>query len=236
MTTGRAKRRNEEREELAKRVEEEDKAQRRAPHLSRTAVYYRRGLKTGGEDEGDGTRGRERRGGKSKEERRHEKGEREESRRDEVGRRVPRLFLTRFSTLYDGVHHRTTGAPATWWWRVGGSQREACTVRATLPTGLEPSQPPLAPSRHDDDGGGGWDAATTPTLRNHLYLVDVTTYHPLSGGGGGGDGDGGGDGGDGGGGGSGGGGCGEVIVEVARRRSKEGEEREAKAADEEGKK
>lgn len=26
----------------------------------------------------------------------------------------------------------------------------------------------------------GWDATATPTLRNHLYLVDVTTYHPLS--------------------------------------------------------
>ncbi|KYM79133.1 hypothetical protein ALC53_10470 [Atta colombica] len=78
--------------------------------------------------------------------------------------------------------------PATWWWRVGGSQREACTARHPIPPhGIRALPPPPASPR--SGGRRGWDAATTPTFRNHLYLVDVTTYHPLSGGGGGSGGD-----------------------------------------------
>lgn len=92
------------------------------------------------------------------------------------------------------------------------AERAPCAI--LHPHGIRALPPPqLTPC------GGGWDAATTPTLRNHLYLVDVTTYHPLRGSGGGGGG------GDGDGGGGGGGGCGETIVEVA-----EGEAGETKTA------
>ncbi|KAG7212610.1 hypothetical protein KM043_012901 [Ampulex compressa] len=61
------------------------------------------------------------------------------------------------STLREGT---------TWWWRV-------VAANGNVPGATLPSR-----TRHR----GGWDAGATPTPRNHLRLVDVTTYHPLSGG------------------------------------------------------
>lgn len=131
-------------------------------------------------------------GRKRRKERERENGR---NRADEVGAECRGFFLHDFPPSITGahVHHRTRRRrrlrPR------GGGGLEAANAkrapRAILPPhGIRALPPPPAGPR--SGGRRGWDAATTPTLRNHLYLVDVTTYHPLSGGGsGGGDGGGG---------------------------------------------
>lgn len=73
--------------------------------------------------------------------------------------RVPRGFSYTifihplYITTAAYVHHCTM-PPATWWWRVGGSQREACTTRhpTPSPTESEPFHP--RPGRRPAGGGG----------------------------------------------------------------------------------
>lgn len=124
--------------------------------------------------------------GKKRKERERENGR---NRADEVGAECRGFFLHDFPPSIAGahVHYRTRCRLRP---RGGGGLEATNAKRAPrailLPYGIRAFLPPPAGPR--SGSRRGWDAATTPTLRNHLYLVDVTTYHPLSGGGGGGSG------------------------------------------------
>lgn len=92
--------------------------------------------------------------------------------------------------------------PATWWWRVGGSQREACTTRHPTPSPMESE--PFHPRRGSAGGGG----MPRPRLRFGItstsstsQLITLSAASVVVG-------------------------CGETVVEVAA----EGEEGETKAA------
>jgi len=124
-------------------------------------------------------------GRKWRKERERENGR---NRADEVGAECRGFFLHDFPSSIAGahIHHRTRRRLRP----RGGGGLEATNAKRALrailpPHGIRALPPPPASPRSGDRRG--WDATTTPTLRNHLYLVDVTTYHPLSGGGGGGD-------------------------------------------------
>lgn len=88
------------------------------------------------------------------------------------------IFHPLYITVY--VHHCTAAGHVV----VEGWRQPTRSVHHApsypQPRGIRAFPPPSGTSRR------GWNTATTPTLRNHLYLVDVTTYHPLSGVGGGG--------------------------------------------------
>lgn len=101
--------------------------------------------------------------------------------------------------------------PATWWWRVGDSQREACTTRHPTPNPVEsePSHPRRGPA-----GGGGIPrprlrfGITSTTSTSRLITLSAASAAVVVG-------------------------CGETVVEVAA----EGEEGETKtAATQKGKK
>lgn len=92
---------------------------------------------------------------------------------------MPRVFLTRFSTFYNGVRpppHRAPPPVSATWWRVDGRMQPTRSVHRAPSYPLRNPSPPIpsgAGSRNNDGGGG------MPRPRLHFEITSTSSTSRL---------------------------------------------------------